>query len=805
MKRLALRLSITAVFLACGVIAIAQSLKTSDGETPKKTEPTTASAPPSVLPDNTTSLLMPPKIDDQVAQARLDAKTNPEPGGAGYGQSGPENRYSGSPAATPPSQPAYGQSAYGGSPAPSAYGQNETPTGQGAYGQTPTGPSAYGQSGQGYEQGDQGGTTQAGQTAYGRGAQGAGGQGSYGQGAYGQSADDKPASEERVVVTSSTTGIQASVGDTPTTQVALTAEQDDNAKTDGAKADGGPASASLTDSTANVQSGDAEGSPRAQGAAYGVSNVVPSVAPAGQQADPGDYSAPSGNGAVQAAAAPPYSDQVGGGAPVPIAPAGSAATSAAVTAAGTPGNEALEGAQRPSLTIEKYAPREIQVDSPVKFEILVKNEGRADALDVMVVDSIPQGTQLIKTTPTFDQQAEDGSLVWRLGTLKSGDSRTIEIELLPLEESEEVGSVARVLFEAHASVKTRCTKPELVIEGKGPEKVMIGDDAILEYTIVNQGTGDARNVVILEDVPDGFTHAAGKELEYEIGTLRPNERYPVRLKLRADEARLGVVNVLRAKGEGRAVAEKKAVIDIVAPQLAIQLQGPKTRYLNRKGKYQAQLINSGTAPARNVDVVVRLPKGVRFVESTTGEYDDRSHLVYWNVKQLDPQKQESFDLTVTPQEIGSQRFAADAQGNLSSKVSSELETAVDGLSELTFSVIDVADPIELGGETTYEIVIQNIGTKSDSNVNLLVALPQGIQFKSAQGATRNSEPQQAPEGQLIQFAPIAKIGPNQDAKFRITVTGEIAGSHRIGVQVSSDEASNPVTREESTRVLPADG
>jgi uncharacterized repeat protein (TIGR01451 family) len=781
MKRLALRLSITAVFLACGVIAIAQSLRTTSDKNPGEVGPTTAQAP-SVLPDTTgPSAFKPPKFDqtDRTASAVSQAALTDANG---------QNRYGGSPAAAPSvadERPAYNQNVYGGAgSAPSAYGQGGAD--KSAYGQDDSGKSAYGQDG-------------VRQSAY--------GQGSYGQGSYGQDQGAERQGSGAVVVASSTVGGQSG-GGSPATQVALSTDQSGAGDTERA-----PVVASLTDDSQTPVPLEVNSSTPVGGAGPSASSPpAPSTYTAEPQPhvvrepsaiqQPAVVQPPAGSpvaGAIQAAPAPAYSDQVASSVPV------ASETAQATVAVGTPGNEVLEGAQRPSLTIEKHAPREIQVDSPVTFEILVKNEGRADALDVMIVDSVPQGTQLIKTTPTFDQKAEDGSLVWRLGTLKSGESRTISIELMPLKESEEIGSVARVLFEAHASVKTRCTKPELVIEGNSPEKVMIGDDAVLEYTIVNRGTGAAKNVVILEDVPIGFTHAAGKELEYEIGTLRPNERYPIRLKLRADEAKLGVVNVLRAKGEGRAIAEKKAVIDIVAPQLAIQLQGPTTRYLNRKGKYQAQLINSGTAPARNVDVVVRLPKGVRYVESKSGQYDDRSHLVYWNIKQLDPQQQESFELTVTPTEIGSQRFAADAQGNLSSKVSSELETSVDGLSELTFSVIDVADPIELGDETTYEILIQNIGTKSDSNINLIVALPKGIQFKSAQGATRNSDPQETAEGQLIQFAAIAKMGPNQDAKFRITVAGEIAGSHRIRVQVSSDEAQNPVTREESTRVLPADG
>ena len=44
--------------------------------------------------------------------------------------------------------------------------------------------------------------------------------------------------------------------------------------------------------------------------------------------------------------------------------------------------------------------------------------------------------------------------------------------------------------------------------------------------------------------------------------------------------------------------------------------------------------------------------------------------------------------------------------------------AVDGIAALLFEVADQVDPIEIGGTTTYQIRVENQGTKEASNVQI---------------------------------------------------------------------------------------
>ena len=85
----------------------------------------------------------------------------------------------------------------------------------------------------------------------------------------------------------------------------------------------------------------------------------------------------------------------------------------------TPGARHLDGPQAPTLTIEKIAPAEIQVGRTATFQIKVRNTGKVAAQDVVVVDQIPTGTELVEITPMVEPAA-DGSLRWNLGTLAPG-------------------------------------------------------------------------------------------------------------------------------------------------------------------------------------------------------------------------------------------------------------------------------------------------------------------------------------------------------------------------------------------------
>lgn len=491
----------------------------------------------------------------------------------------------------------------------------------------------------------------------------------------------------------------------------------------------------------------------------------------------------------------PYpGEQVPAAAPLAAAAAGAETASQGT---GRPGDPQLNGTQAPALTIEKVAPPEIQIGKPAKFLIKVKNSGTATAHGVEVHDSVPQGTQLLDSSPPANRGPE-GQLVWELGVLKPGDEQTVELQLMPVDEGE-IGSVATVHFHAQASVRTLATKPMLTIEVLGPSKVNKGEQLSLRIKLSNPGSGAANAVMLTETVPQGLTHAAGRELEFELGTLKPGETRELDLALTAADAGM-TTNIIKAEGEANLVAEAQTEIEVVAPQLQVALTGPKVRYLERNATHSITVSNPGTAAAKNIDLVAVLPKNLKFVEANNGgQFDEATHAVYWNLEELPPQETGTVKLTTLPLEAGEARVLIKSSSQSGLKDEREEVVSIEGLAALNFQLADLKDPIEVGGETSYEIRVTNQGTKASENVRIAALLPRGMKPLSAEGPVRYKI-----EGQRVVFEPLRQLAPKADTAFTIKVQAGEIGDQRIQVQIATDEIRDPISKEESTQVYGAE-
>ena len=460
---------------------------------------------------------------------------------------------------------------------------------------------------------------------------------------------------------------------------------------------------------------------------------------------------------------------------------------------GKPGGKHLEGLQTPTLTLQKTAPKEIQVGKPAVFEVRVRNAGQVAAQGVEIYEQVPQGTRFLNANPPATQ-AEGGEVVWAVGALQPGEETKVTLEVMPLVEGE-IGSVATVHFASEASAKTICTRPQLAIDVQAPREVLIGEDAKLTIKVTNPGTGTATGVVLSESVPETFSHPAGPELEYEIGDLKPNETRKLELTLKASQGGLAV-NRLLVRADAQLSAEQQTELTVVAPKLEVALQGPKRRYLERRATYTMVVSNPGTAPAKEVELVAHLPKGLDFVEANNaGQYDERTRSVHWLLEELPPNETGQVTLTTLPVEPGEQllRLEGTAERGLSAQNQETIQ--IEGVAAILFQVVDAADPIEVGGETTYEIRVVNQGSKAATNVQLQVELPPELKPLDAQGPVRY-----AIEGQSLTFEPLARLAPKADTTFRLRVQGLQAGDLRAQFLLKTDEMETPVSKEESTRV-----
>ncbi len=459
----------------------------------------------------------------------------------------------------------------------------------------------------------------------------------------------------------------------------------------------------------------------------------------------------------------------------------------------SPGSPQLEGPRTPQVTIEKIAPTDVQVGKPTIFRVKVQNVGQVEAYGVTVHDQVPRGTRLVSTNPRASQGLQ-GELVWDLGTLRPGEEVSAEMEVMPVEEGE-IGSVATVQFRADAAARAVATKPELVVKTSGPTQVLIGDEMTLSITVTNPGSGVATGVVLEEHVPTGLVHEAGSELQYEVGDLKPNESRELQLQLRAD--RPGVAsNILTAFGDGNLKAEDRLDVEIISPQLRVAVDGASRRFLERQALYTLSISNPGTAPAKNVRLTAELPPGLQFVSANnSGQYDEATRTVQWQLEELPVKETGSVQLVTMPMHPGEQLLRISGRSDRGIADEIEQPLVIEGVAALNFEVIDAEDPIERGGETTYEIRVVNQGSKPASNVQVVAFLAPEMQAVAAEGPS-----QHVIDATRVAFEPLPRLAPKADTTYRVRVQGLQPGDLRLKVQVASDDIRNPVTKEESTQV-----
>jgi uncharacterized repeat protein (TIGR01451 family) len=460
---------------------------------------------------------------------------------------------------------------------------------------------------------------------------------------------------------------------------------------------------------------------------------------------------------------------------------------------GRPGNPKHEGPQSPALSVRKVLPKEVQVNAACQCEIVVRNVGDTVAESVEIVDEIPQGTRLVSTNPRAALSPE-GQLVWSAGNLNPGEEVTVAVELMPIEEGE-IGSQAIVRCATRTSGRTVATRPQLVLEVAAPPQVQAGEEVTVNLKITNTGSGAAKNVLLECNLPEGLTHPAGASIEYEVGQLAPGQSHPLDLVLSAATAG-SVVCTMSALGQGDLRADTEVELEIVAPALAVALNGPKRRFLERQATYTVSISNPGTATAREVELVTYLPAGLKFVDANNhGQYDPKTRAVRWSLEELPARQAGEVTLVAIPIEAGEHVLRTEGKAQAGLQAQDEQVMLVEGVSDISFEVHDVEDPIERGGETTYEIKVSNQGTKEATNIRIVATMPEAMEPVDAEGPARH-----AIEGPRVLFDTLPRLAPKSDTTYRVRVRCHEAGDMRLRVQLLSDDVTAPVTKEEGTHV-----
>lgn len=463
------------------------------------------------------------------------------------------------------------------------------------------------------------------------------------------------------------------------------------------------------------------------------------------------------------------------------------------------GVRTVSGIMSPNLVLEKTAPENATVGEPLDYKILVRNEGDATAYDVVVEDEVPSGAEVNGARPRPDLDRATNRMVWKFDQLQPNQTEEISVRLTPTGEGT-LDGVATVKFKSRVRATTVITAPKLRIEMQGPKEVKLGDEVSYRYVITNEGSGEARDVFVRTLLPNegGLTHPQGRDLEYEIGNMMPDQQKEIVLTVVAAEPGEYQAEAV-VTGTGGAKDSAAWRTNIIGSQLQIVRRGPTRRFVGRPAVYENIVSNETNFDAVEARVVETIPQGMDFrVANKGGKFDPQTRSVTWQINRLGPGRQEQLQIELVPTNAGQLESAVTIYENAGLQGENYVSTTVvEDLHNVGAQMSQLDGPVEVGQEFGFTITIDNRGTAVANEVKLVVDVPRQIEVVGAGSPTIAAQQY----GDQVQYDVIVRIQPNERQTFQLKLRGkEPVRNGLVSAKIQYLQMEQPLVVSESVTV-----
>lgn len=318
----------------------------------------------------------------------------------------------------------------------------------------------------------------------------------------------------------------------------------------------------------------------------------------------------------------------------------------------------------PALELDFSMPAVAGTVEDIPLNLRVHNSGTGAAREVFLRVNLPAGL----VTELGDQV-----ITIPVGTLGIGEGKTVMVVARAPESGE---------FRISASASMRHGDPvqapsrritvqqaSLALDVSGPTQAYLGRPSRWTLQVTNSGDGEARQVALQHLIPVGMSYVQssikpqrlGDKLVWQLGNLAAGSSWSVELCLQAEDE--GSARILAQVASERIAAlsdfEEVKLDGISALQLEVDdmsdpvLVGDLITYL-------VSVSNEGSAPGRDIHVVVTLDKGMQMVRPqgpTAGELDGQ-RILFEPLESLAPGETATWKVVVRSSQVGDLRLDA---------------------------------------------------------------------------------------------------------------------------------------------------
>ncbi|MCZ2343236.1 MAG: DUF11 domain-containing protein [Bacteroidales bacterium] len=328
----------------------------------------------------------------------------------------------------------------------------------------------------------------------------------------------------------------------------------------------------------------------------------------------------------------------------------------------------------------------------------------------------------------------------------------------------------------------------VALEWSGPLTARVNKPSEYTLTARNVSNRPVQQVTVQIKVPAGIdvtaTMPQAKRVDsvflWDLGTLAVGESAPVTVTMAT--ARRGDIG---CEAWVTCTGTAAMTVAVKEPKLEVAVASPKRVVIGSKYAVEYTVTNVGDVAVDSIQC--------------SRESGDIPAVPGMMIPSLAPGESRAFSAEFRASNAGSQTHMLTAVTTDGLYASTSAQTLVEGVPALRMEVVDLADPVEKGGETTYEIRVLNTGTAPDSNVTVTCPLPGQLKLEATTGPT-TATVQHLNTLTLVRFDPIRELAPKTEAVFRVKVRAIGSGDVRFTTQMTSANLTTSVTKEESTRV-----
>jgi uncharacterized repeat protein (TIGR01451 family) len=428
------------------------------------------------------------------------------------------------------------------------------------------------------------------------------------------------------------------------------------------------------------------------------------------------------------------------------------------------------------LVVEKLVPAEVRVGERYTYTIRVTNVSDETLVNVMVTDTA-RGLEIIR-----DQRQPAGRQAgqFMIEQIAPGQTETFEVSAV----GRQVGTSASCLgveYQPTLCSPVAVVDPELRIEKRAPATALACERPRFTYQVTNTGTGTARDVMIMEDLPAGLTTEEGaQQIRIPVGDLPAGQTVSRSVAVRAAEPGRFESRAI-ARSQTDEVTSQPAAIAISQPELEVDVTAPAWQYSGENVRYRVTVRNTSGVAARDARVNLQssapIPQPVR------------------SLGNLAPGQSRTIDVTLVGQGERLQ-LDASAQAACAPLVADRGITEIRGVAALRVGTVDSVDPIRVGENVTYIVSVTNQGDDPAEGVVVSAIIPENLTIVDVDGRT---EP--VMQGNRLVLGTLKSLPPKQTARWDVTARADGPGVARFRTEVSGSFLAQPVPDVEPTRII----